>query len=285
MHAPGTARARSETLGRFLEDARRGAAETAFGVASLRQAQAAQITGSMPATAMRTGADGWPAVGGLGVLVDDVLGFAIIAAHPALAWSVSVEISVDVLGPLPREGELHVTARGSQNSRGRGFAACEMRSDSGALVAVARQHGRYVAGPTGPTGHAEAPVARGEVGTGARDAGQLTETLGLDEIPDGGPSTLRLHDPRRWANALGNVHGGASLAASEATATRTAAPGNRALRTTSVTIAYLRPAPVDAAMTFRAQPVHRGRNVEVLEVIGSSGGRVCTHARVTRQSA
>ncbi|MDT9592183.1 PaaI family thioesterase [Nocardioides zeae] len=278
-HPPGTARARAQTLDRFLEVARGGSAEAAFRVASLGRARPDELTGSMPATALRTGADGWPAVGGLGVLVDDVLGFAIIAAHPALAWSVSAEISIDVLGPLPREGELHVTARASQSSRGRGFASCEVRSDSGALVAMGRQHGRYVAGP------AERPTTHVDARAGSRDAVQLSETLGLDEIPHGGSFALRLHDPRRWANALGNVHGGASLAASEATATHAAAPGNRALRTTSVAISYLRPAPVDAALTFRAQPIHRGRSVEVLEVVGSSGGRVCTHARVTRQSA
>src|SRR5690242_14160912 len=51
-----------------------------------------------------TGPDGRPSPGGLGVLVDDVLGYAILAARPRNDWSVSTEIALDVLGPVPGDG-------------------------------------------------------------------------------------------------------------------------------------------------------------------------------------
>ena len=60
--------------------------------------------GSMRLDDRHVGPDGRPAVGALGVLVDEVLGYSIIASLPPRSWTVSTEIWVDVLGPLPAAG-------------------------------------------------------------------------------------------------------------------------------------------------------------------------------------
>src|SRR6476660_6523591 len=45
--------------------------------------------------------DGRPAAGSLGVLMDDVLGQAVIVGRPGGHWAVTTELAVDVCAPLP----------------------------------------------------------------------------------------------------------------------------------------------------------------------------------------
>src|SRR5690242_14046066 len=62
------------------------------------------VRGSMTSGAWMSGADGLASPGALGVFVDDLIGSAIIARCPPGLWSVSTEISIDVLTPVPGDG-------------------------------------------------------------------------------------------------------------------------------------------------------------------------------------
>ena len=55
--------------------------------------------------------EGCTPAGAVAVLVDDVLAYAITEDEPPGRWSVSSEISVEVLRPLPAAGVVHMEAR------------------------------------------------------------------------------------------------------------------------------------------------------------------------------
>ena len=52
------------------------------------------------------GPDGKPCRGSLGVLADDVLGYAVVAERPVGHWAVSTEIFVDFCSVLPVDGAI-----------------------------------------------------------------------------------------------------------------------------------------------------------------------------------
>jgi acyl-coenzyme A thioesterase PaaI-like protein len=75
-------------------------------------ADGAVVRASMPTGPWLRGPGGGSTAGALGVLVDNVLGYAMIGSRPPEQWSVSTEIALDVLGPLPADGSpLYAEAR------------------------------------------------------------------------------------------------------------------------------------------------------------------------------
>jgi acyl-coenzyme A thioesterase PaaI-like protein len=199
--------------------------------------------------------------GVLAVLVDDVLGFAIVEDVPSGRWSVSAEIAMDVLAPLPTTGTLHVEARLDHVDGLGGLSTGRVTTGDGALVALCRQRGRFVAAPPDlvEEGSWGAPVA----------AGDLERLLA---IRDGVP--LRATDV--LANEGGSLHGGISMFASELVAAAVAPD----LVTASVHITYTRVIPLGTEVTWRTDVVHRGRTLTVVDVQGLVEDRVCTSARV-----
>src|SRR6185437_8122615 len=94
--------------------------------------------------------------GTVGVLIDDVLGFAIIRQRPAGRWSVSAEISLDLVAPVPADGG-RLTCQGRLVHAGAhgGTASGTVTNASGQVIALCGQHSRWVAtGPADP----EAPM-------------------------------------------------------------------------------------------------------------------------------
>ena len=56
--------------------------------------------------AMESGPSGLPCAGSLAVLVDNALGYAMIAELPKGCWSVSAEISIELCAAIPIDGSL-----------------------------------------------------------------------------------------------------------------------------------------------------------------------------------
>jgi acyl-coenzyme A thioesterase PaaI-like protein len=237
--------------------------EGLFGVQHLA-VSGTSATGSMRADAWITG------LGSLGVLVDDVLGYAILGARLSNSWSVSTEIAIDLMAPVPTRGVLRVEASLTHADARGGFAVGTVTSGDDTVLAVCRQRGRFVPAPahllsSDEDGTAGVPVtaARGLEGQFNPKAGAAT---GLAVTP-------------LLGNPLGNLHGGVTLAASELIAAE--ALGRR-LRSASIHVTYVRPVPVGTTLQLEAEVVFAGRTLGSARVIGRNADRKpCTVATVT----
>jgi uncharacterized protein (TIGR00369 family) len=210
---------------------------------------------------------GRTAPGALGVVADNVLGYAIIATAPPGGWAVTTEMSIDVLGPLPGEGELvRAEAELVAGDGSGGFAEGTVVDVAGRVVARLRQRGRFVDRPR------EIP----ENGRG-RDGG--LPDLVPRPTADGVGLDLEVTEP--LGNPLGNLHGGVSLWAVEAVGRAALRQGNPALRTASVHLTYLRAAPVGTTLRIGAEPRHTGRSMGLADVrVLLADGRPCIEATV-----
>jgi uncharacterized protein (TIGR00369 family) len=214
--------------------------------------------------------------GSLAVLVDDVLGYAILAARPSYCWSVSTEIALDLLAPVPTDGRpLHAHARLEHSDGYGGFALGRVVAEGGELIAQCRHRGRYVPAPAHLL-----PDSDG------RRAGPGTTATGLDGHlgplrPGDEGIDLRV-DPA-LGNPLGNLHGGVSLAVSDLVAAAACARDDLAgLRTASIHTTYVRPVPVGTTLHLEPEVVSRGRSLAAVRVVGRNhDGKPCTVTTVT----
>jgi acyl-coenzyme A thioesterase PaaI-like protein len=197
----------------------------------------------------------------LSVLVDDVLGYAIIADRPDGLWSVSAEITLDVVAPLPIDGMAYVDARRVHLDALGGFATGRVVDADGALLAQATQRGRFIPSPPDL-------VEEGSWGAPVRDGD-------LERLLTTRPGRAMVVD-EVLSNEAGNLHGGVSMFVSGLVAGALAPE----LGLASLHIAYARPVPIGAHVTWRTQVRHRGRSLAVVDVDGVVADRVCTTSRV-----
>lgn len=199
--------------------------------------------------------------GAAAVLVDDVLAYALAAAEPPGAWSVSAEIGLEVLRPLAASGTVTVTGALRHADGIGGLATGQLEAEDGSVLALCSQRGRYV----------EAPPELVEEGSwgGPPATGDLERLL-----------AVRTGVPMPTSPVLSNendsLHGGVSLLVSDLVAAALA-PG---LVTASLHISYTRGVPIGSEVTWRAGVRHRGRSIAVIDVDGVVDDRVCTSARV-----
>jgi acyl-coenzyme A thioesterase PaaI-like protein len=236
-----------------------------FGLGEMRQCSDG-VGGRMTLGDWAGGPDGRTAVGALGVLADEVLGYALMASLPQDAWSISTEIWIDVIGelPAPHAGVIGHACPVEAGS----FSTGELRDGGGRTFALCRQRGRYAPRPA--AGVAPVVAAAGPVGG-------LDALLGLR--PDRGAFVLESRPD--LANPNGMLHGGVSLAASEVVATRHRVESGSDLRTSAVHIAHTRGIPSGAEVVFRCEPRYAGRTLQITDVVGTVADKVCTVATVT----
>ena len=205
--------------------------------------------------------EGRTPAGAVAVLVDDLLGYAIVADLPRGQWSVSAEITIDVVRPLPTSGGVHADARLVHADELGGLATGSVTDDDGRLLALTSQRGRFLRAPEGL-------VEEGAWG-GPPKSGDL-ERLLATRADQPLPTTDVL------ANESGNLHGGISMFVADLVAS--------ALRpdlvTASVHITYTRGIPIGPELACRATTRHDGRSLAVIDVDGMVGDRVGTTARV-----
>ncbi|WP_082606074.1 PaaI family thioesterase [Nocardioides sp. Root190] len=230
------------------------------------------IVGSMTLGAGSLGRDGRTAVGSLGVLVDESLGYAIMGSLPQGTWSISTEIWIDVIAPLPSRGA-ELIARAAALVSG-SFSRGQVHDSSGRLLVECRQRGRLA--PTPPELLESTPADRHDRAPGAD---RLDAALGLRTEGD----VHVLETRRDLANPRWMLHGGISLAASEVVAVQSREERGCSLPTSSVHIVHTRGVPLAAQVEFRSQTRHAGRTLWVTDVIGTVDGKVCTVATVTAQ--
>ena len=214
--------------------------------------------------------DGRPAAGSLGVLMDDVLGQAVIGGRPAGHWAVTTELTVDVCAPLPSSGRLHAVGELVTVDGAGGIARGTVRDDTGHVVAVGATWSRFI--PYLPEG-----VRSGACAVRPAAGDPVPHEL-LNRTDDG----VVIGACPEFGNPGGVVHGGVLTWVAELTARWLVGPS--ALHTASIRTAYVRPAL--APVTVVARTVHGGRSLTVIEAVARArDGRPCTLATVTLRSS
>ena len=213
----------------------------------------------MPLGDWSTEANGLLAPGSLGVLVDNVLGYACLTAAPD-RWSVTTEMTLDVYPALQRAGDrLHAEAKVVHADTLSGFAVGQVRSARGELVASCTQRGRFLDGRPQAAQSDSRPARQPDrLHPGSLIAGEITA----------GDASVRLNVVPELVNPLNNLHGGISLYACDLAVARALAMADAQLVTTSVQLAYLRPVAAGTQIQFRPTIIHRGRTFSVVDVSG-----------------
>jgi uncharacterized protein (TIGR00369 family) len=241
------------------------------------------ISSSLPAGPWLNGPSGRPLAGALGVLIDNVAGYVLVLGRPPGGWSVSAEITLDLMRPLPSDGSV-LTARGVVRHADDvgGFASASITDASGGLVAVCTQHGRWL--KSGPADDDVPPgtdvPARSAAGPPPGD--DLAGYLGGELRTAEGGTLFELTVTPELTNPLGNLHGGITLCACDLVAQAAVGAAGGPPRTASIHVAYPRPVPVGARVRFAAQVVHLGRAFGVVRVTAhNDGGKPFAIATVT----
>lgn len=216
------------------------------------------------------------AAGSLGVLVDVVLAYAIVADRPPGKSSVSTEITINTFGAVPIDGtRLIARARRIHRDHRGGFAGGEVRTADGSLIAVASQRGRFV-----PTGDPPGPARRTSGDDRSAGLERLLWPDGDRPRPDADGHIVLPAGPR-FVNHLGNLHGGISILLAEELAMGAVRRDGDHLTTASIHMGYVRPIPAGSEVTLEAAVLHRGRTSAVVRVSGRTGaGKLGTVATV-----
>ena len=230
------------------------------------------------------GPDGKPCRGSLGVLADDVLGYAVVAERPVGHWAVSTEISVDFSSVLPVDGTtLYAESHAVEFDLIGGLSKGRIVDLLGRTIALGTERVRFV--PETPSAPAYSVGAGAFVGpVSLTDSHRLStaDLLGASTRQTDCGATLELTAGLPLSNPMGNLHGGISLCASEIAGLAALQSSSHPLVTASIHIAYLRPVLLDGKVSFSAKALHRGRTLGVAQVIShNSAGQGCTIATVT----
>jgi len=237
-------------------------------------AESGRARASMSTGPWLRGRDGRPSPAGLGVLLDDVLGQAVLTARPAGLWSVTTELNIDVAAPLPADGtRVRATAAPVLLDDAGGLARGEVVDAAGRCLATATTWARFFAGIPDTVLHPPKlpdEVARGEC---------LSDLL---RVAVAGTGLLDLPARADLGNPAGVVHGGVLLCLAVMSAEQ--ALHDSLLEVASVRVVYLRPAVNE--LTFVPVIVHQGRSLGVVRVdVKNAAGALCTSATVTARSA
>jgi uncharacterized protein (TIGR00369 family) len=210
--------------------------------------------------------------GSLGVLVDDVIGYVIIAAGNS--WSVSTDIAIEMVGEVPTDGQLlrcagRVLSLDAVGALSRGT----VRTASEDVLAYCWQRARFVTRT--PAGSAVAGTADTEP---PPDPESLPDLLKQSVEP--GPSWLDVVVTPQLVNPLGNLHGGMSLCLADWVASLVMP---RPSRTASIRVQYVRPLGLMAKARFTAEIEHQGRSLGVVRVVvRDERGKICSIGNVVR---
>ncbi|WP_328611177.1 PaaI family thioesterase [Amycolatopsis sp. NBC_00345] len=223
--------------------------------------------------------DGLGGAGSIGVLVDNILGYALIAQAPDERWSVSTEISVDFLRPLPGNGTW-LSARGRTVDVGAaaGLAEGSVFGEDGRLIARSRQWGRFVGRGPGPDGD----VLPGHHSRATASVlNDLRQEVGAAE----GRAQLRFGVADELVNPHGTLHGGVTLWAAGLVAGAALSTLTATLNPASIAVSYLRPFPHGDVAEIQAEVVSRGRSLALTRVTGRNrAGKPCIVAAVHHHS-
>ncbi|MCW2747297.1 MAG: hypothetical protein JWP10_439, partial [Nocardioidaceae bacterium] len=207
-------------------------------------------------------------VGALGVMADDVTGYALATVRRPATWMVSTEISIDAFSGLLEASSVRMEARVVQSDSVGGFATAKIFDQHNALVAVATQRGRWI--PLATSGKMKQPPPIPGI-----PEGDLGDMLNASTRVDGTDLVLGLICGDLHANVEHTMQGGITIAAADVAATAAlAVEGMPPLVTASLRIGYTRGVLVGDSVEYRAVTKHRGRSLGIAEVTASVAGKV-----------
>ena len=219
-------------------------------------------------------------VGALMVVADHILGELSYRRRATGNWSLTTELTLDMLATTDRCSTLDASATEITAEPGANFARCELTDSSNRVVAVGTT--RTVSVPGTETN----PDVRPKVHTPEHlPESTIEDVLGLTYPLGGHGGEVCLTEPGQWANAFGIMHGGVAACVGELAASRLFSEHNPRLSTAQMHTCFLRPAPLGTPYVATARAYHIGRGFAVAEVLGHSGDRLCTVSTVTARYA
>jgi uncharacterized protein (TIGR00369 family) len=229
------------------------------------------------------------------VLIDDIGGFAIARKGAPGSWSVSAEISIDLMGPVPADGS-RIEGRGRNVHTGRhgGISSGTVHDASGRLIAMCRQHGRWITTVPENAALPEEVAMPQEAGTSADSPpavgasapwtppDSLAAMLGAEVRLAEGGAELALRVAPDLTNPLGNLHGGITFLACDLVAQAALLAAGGPTQTASMHVIYPRPMPLGTTPVFEARVLHSGRSLGVVRVTATLDGvKPCAIATIT----
>ncbi|MGU3652787.1 PaaI family thioesterase [Mycolicibacterium sp. A43C] len=239
---------------------------------------------------------GRPRVGALMVLADHILGELPYLNRPPRTWTLTGELTLDIISAVPLDGKLIAEAR-TVASHSETFVECHITDRTGEIVAVGTTRSVTVAAVgedpladnAARDNAARDNAARHDAARhdAARDdvpieCSDIDRVLGLSYRQSGDQLHVEITDPGGWVNGFGIMHGGVSACVTELAAAEYISTHNPDLQTAHVHTTYLRPVVVGSPYVATARSYHVGRSSAVVEVLGFGGsGELCTVSTVT----
>jgi uncharacterized protein (TIGR00369 family) len=253
--------------------------ELLFGVENVERSGSG-IRASMPVGAWLADPAGVIGPGALGVLADDVLGYAILAHRSGEGWSVSTEITIDLLAAVPASAtRVYAEAAALQIGHHGAYSTGRVHDEDGRLLAQCSQRARFI-----PPLDADPGPDPGCALVAGREAGNLYQLLGAEVAGDDEATDISVEVNHALANPRGNLHGGVAIALSELAANRALArTDGPSLAPSSLRICYARPVRAGATMHVRPAVTYRGRSLASVEVTCWAGGKARTIAQLTAE--
>lgn len=214
--------------------------------------------------------------GALMVLADHILGELSFRARPAGWWTLSTEVTLDIIGDLPTRGELTGEARLVRHERHAAFSECAITDAAGKVQAVGSARTITMA--------PNAQLDGTDVVWHPIDAqsGALDDVLGLQYSATGDSVQVTMPDTTGWVNDFGVLHGGLWACLSDRAATTLIAQRSPALTTARIHTAFLRSGIPGAPVSVTARAHHVGKNFAVVEMSGySAGTQLCAVTTLT----
>lgn len=198
------------------------------------------------------------------VLADHILGEPSFMLRPAGWWTLTTEMTLDIVGELPARGALTGEARLVRHERHAAFAECVITDAAGKVQAVGTARTITMA----PNGHVEGT----DVAWRAIDVqtGSLDDVLGLQYSATDDSVQVTMPDTTGWVNDFGVLHGGLWACLSDRAATTLIARRSPTLTTARIHTAFLRSGIPGAPVSVTARAHHVGKNFAVVEVTGHS---------------
>jgi uncharacterized protein (TIGR00369 family) len=249
-------------------------AETRFELSPVADLPSDELVMEMPIGRWRTPATGSLSAGLLAMLVDSAGGTANFLAFGADRVTVTTELSVDLLVPLPT-GRV---ARSSGTTVARDGATAMARST---MTVDGEEVGHGIVRTAALGGMTPLTSLPDDTVEGS-DRDDLARMLGLGDRVDGDNAVTALADPC-LQNGVGIVHGGIIVAAAETVA---AATMNRSrevpMATGSIRANYLRPMSVGGEARYEARVLRAGRSTAIVDVTAvGADGKPAAVVRVT----
>lgn len=217
--------------------------------------------------------------GALMVVTDHILGELSFRRRPPEVWSLTTELTLDLIADIPPGQTVHASACEVASARGSSFAHCRLDDGTGRILALGTTRTVYV-----PATQTE-PPSDALTATRLSGAATIEDALDVSYRTDDGSAVAILADTGEWANIFGILHGGVASCVAELAAFRVFNDSNSSLSTARIHTNYLRPASSGTPYQATARAYRVGRGFAVVEVLGHSGGQLCTVSMITARRA